>query len=118
MSEQDLVAAILQYLYLIGAVAVRINAGMQVIDDDAGNRHVMRGAPAGTSDILACYKGTFLAIECKIGKNKPTQLQENFLQRVGEAGGIGLVAYSIDDVQAVTHAIDKRPNHTHYTTDR
>jgi Holliday junction resolvase len=46
---------------------------------------------SGVPDVVACYKGTFIAIECKAGKNKPTKLQEREIARIKEAGGIALV---------------------------
>lgn len=45
----------------------------------------------GTPDILACYKGRFIAIEAKAGKNKPTDLQTSNLRTIDEAGGLALV---------------------------
>jgi len=42
---------------------------------------------AGIPDIIACYDGTFIAIECKSGTNKPTPLQERELSRIANAGG-------------------------------
>lgn len=46
---------------------------------------------SGISDIIVCYDGHFIAIECKAGKNKPTPLQEKFLNDVKAAHGLGLV---------------------------
>ena len=97
MSEQDLVNAVIDLIRYRGGVATRINAGMRVIDD-GGKRRVMRGADAGTSDIIACYKGRYLATECKFGKNKPTTKQLDFLDSVREAGGLALVTWDIDSV--------------------
>lgn len=51
----------------------------------------------GTSDILGIFKGRLLAIEVK-ATTKPSQHQILFLTRVIEAGGIGMVAYSVQDV--------------------
>ena len=98
MSEQDLVNTIIQYLNLSGAVAIRINSGLQAVEEKSGRRHVFRGAPAGTSDILCCYRGRFIAIECKVGKNKPTPAQQAFLDRVKAAGGYTIVAWTLEDV--------------------
>lgn len=97
MSEQDLVNAVIDLIRYRGGVATRINAGMRVIDD-GGKRRVMRGADAGTSDIIACYRGRYLATECKIGYNKPSAKQLAFLSEVYSAGGIPLVTYDIDAV--------------------
>lgn len=46
---------------------------------------------SGVPDIICCYKGKFIAIECKAGKNKPTALQEKELAEIRSAGGIALV---------------------------
>jgi len=46
---------------------------------------------SGVPDIIACYEGFFLAIECKAGKNRPTPLQEKNLRDIDLAGGFALV---------------------------
>jgi Holliday junction resolvase len=46
---------------------------------------------SGVPDIICCFGGRFLAIECKAGKNKPTQLQQHEIARIRAAGGIALV---------------------------
>ena len=56
----------------------------------------------GISDIIGCLPdGRFLAIEVKRPGNKPSIEQADFLARVNAMGGLGLIAYSIDDVAAV-----------------
>ena len=45
----------------------------------------------GVSDIVACYKGLYVAIECKAGKNKLSELQKVFLESVAAAGGLALM---------------------------
>jgi penicillin-binding protein-related factor A (putative recombinase) len=52
----------------------------------------------GVADILGCYKGRMIAIELKSPKGKATPDQERFLQNVNDAGGIGFVARTIDEV--------------------
>lgn len=106
MSEQDLVNTIIQLIQIKGGVATRINSGMQVIYDQ-GSKRVIRGAPAGTSDIIACYRGRYIAIECKVGKNKSTDLQELFLEKVSEAGGMAIVAYTIDFVKQSLEGLEQ-----------
>ncbi len=55
-------------------------------------------APAGTSDIIGMMRdGRFLAVEVKAGKNKPTQLQQEFVDQVNEDGGLAFVVWSVDD---------------------
>lgn len=46
---------------------------------------------SGVPDIIVCHQGQFIGIECKAGKNKPTPLQEQNLERITKAGGISLV---------------------------
>lgn len=46
---------------------------------------------SGVPDIVACYKGRFIGIECKAGNNKPTALQEKNLADISKAGGFSLV---------------------------
>jgi len=46
---------------------------------------------SGVPDIIACYQGRFVGIECKAGKNKPTALQEKNLIEIDIADGIALV---------------------------
>jgi len=46
---------------------------------------------SGVPDIIVCYKGLFVGIECKAGKNKPTPLQEKNMEDIRRAGGTALV---------------------------
>jgi Holliday junction resolvase len=46
---------------------------------------------SGVPDIIACYKGYFIAIECKAGVGKPTALQEQQLAKIRKAGGAAIV---------------------------
>jgi len=61
--------------------------------------HSGYGGATGIPDILGCYKGFFIAIELKIKGNKPTKIQLYNLKKIREEGGIGIVAYSLDDVK-------------------
>ena len=45
----------------------------------------------GVPDIVACYKGAFIGIECKAGDNKPSVLQEKNLQHIQDNQGIAMV---------------------------
>ena len=46
---------------------------------------------SGVPDVVACFKGAFIGIECKAGSNKPTALQELNLSQIREAGGMAVV---------------------------
>ena len=63
---------------------------------------------SGIPDIIACYKGNFVAIECKAGKNKPTALQEAEMAKINDAKGIAIWVRenSIEDVTKLLDTID------------
>ena len=46
---------------------------------------------SGVPDIIICFKGHFVAIECKAGNNKPTALQELNMKKIKESGGNTIV---------------------------
>jgi Holliday junction resolvase len=46
---------------------------------------------AGVPDLICCYNGLFLAIECKAGKGKTTALQERELNAIRTAKGLAFV---------------------------
>jgi Holliday junction resolvase len=46
---------------------------------------------SGVPDIVICFKGHFVAIECKAGDNKPTALQEMNMKKIRENGGSTIV---------------------------
>ena len=46
---------------------------------------------SGVPDIVCCYQGRFIGIECKAGKGKTTALQDKNLHEIREAGGTALV---------------------------
>jgi hypothetical protein len=62
---------------------------------------------AGIPDIIACYRGQFIAIECKAGKNITTALQRRELGAIEDAGGYALVINenNIDQVIAVLNQL-------------
>lgn len=46
---------------------------------------------SGIPDIICCYNGMFIAIECKAGKGKTTALQDRELMNIWKAGGAAWV---------------------------
>jgi hypothetical protein len=70
----------------------------------AGARHICEAAgaywnpivqcamtKAGHPDVDVCFRGRFIAIECKAKKNRPTDLQLRRLREIRTAGGLALV---------------------------
>ncbi len=56
---------------------------------------------AGIPDIIVCLKGRFIALEAKVGRNKPTKLQAATIEQIRRAGGTAVVVRSVEDLQAV-----------------
>lgn len=61
---------------------------------------------SGVPDIIVCYRGQFLGVECKAGKNKTTALQEREMEYIRAAGGSTLVINedNINELQEWLHA--------------
>jgi hypothetical protein len=101
VTEAQLQKEILRFLRAAGAVAIVYPR--------------TRYGRSGVSDILACYRGRFVAIEVKRPKRVPgqggygpTRLQEEFLASVHGASGFGIVTRTVDDVRLLLEKIDER----------
>jgi len=94
--ETDLVKACLEYLDAIGVYAWRNNSGALPV-----GKRFLRFGKVGSSDILGVWPktGTFLAIECKVGKNVLTMEQLAFQERVNAEGGFAFAVWSLDDLE-------------------
>ena len=84
--EGRLVKRIQQMLARKGAVGFKIHGG---------DNYQERGIP----DILCCYCGKFVGIECKQPGEPLSAAQKYQLHRIEEAGGIAIVAESLEDVE-------------------
>lgn len=67
---------------------------------DYGNRKVVYGLGRGGSDLIGVVRdtGRFIACETKSRHDKPTEDQKLFIRSVQLAGGIGVVAWTVQDV--------------------
>lgn len=106
MSEHDIQNTIVELIQYRGGIVTRTNSGSAVFKRD-GVIQVIRGAEKGTSDLIALYRGVYLAIEVKFGKGKPTPEQIAFLESVAKAGGVGLLAYDSEFIDRTMNMIDK-----------
>jgi Holliday junction resolvase len=68
--------------------------------------HGHRAGKSGVPDILACYRGLFLAIEVKQPGGKQTRLQELEQTKIRQAGGISIVATSRQEASEALDQID------------
>ena len=108
MKESALVQQLLSYLRFRGHKVFRMNAGKIVTGNleafrSNSKRRFVQLAPAGCPDIIGWQKGTgkFIGIECKVGKNRRTSLQEQFAKDMQEDGCIYVLAYSLSDIEKV-----------------
>lgn len=92
MKEQDIQRKIIKYLESVGAYVVKVVASNK----------------SGTPDILACYRGIFLAVEVKRPETKTnvSELQEYNIKKIKEAGGVAIVSWDLDAVKAVVENIN------------
>ena len=102
MLERDIVDAIRKYLHSL--------------DEDVffWKEH---GGPYGTSgvpDIICCYKGRFIGMECKLPGGKLTELQKRAITRINRAGGIArrveCVADAMSIIQQIDHKLARMPD--------
>lgn len=61
----------------------------------------------GTPDILACYKGRFIAIEVKTSRGVTRPEQKITQRAITGSGGYALITHMIGDVADALDAIDK-----------
>ena len=93
-NESQLVSQIKNYLKTKGAYCEKIfGGGFQ---------------SAGIPDIIACYRGYFVAIEVKspTGKGRASDIQKLKIRAIREAGGVAVITDNIEDVERVLNFID------------
>jgi hypothetical protein len=102
MNESALVNAVIRYLWLRGCFVWRNNTGAYRKPDG----HMVRFGTKGSSDVLGVAPdGRLLAIECKVGRNTPTEAQAHFLAEVRARGGIALVVRPDDYADLIDQAL-------------
>lgn len=94
MNEAQLVEAIKKYL-------------KTVPDLFFWKEHGGQYGTAGIPDVIACYRGRFLAFEVKTQQGKPTVLQQVTVRRILQAGGYAMVVRSVGEVREVIEAFSK-----------
>ena len=72
-------------------------------NDTPGLAYTRQGQPfksglTGSSDILACIGGRFVAVEVKTGTGTLSTAQRRFRDAVRRSGGVFIEARSVDDV--------------------
>jgi hypothetical protein len=101
LKESHLVQQVLTYLRYKGHKVFRMNSGAMLTGSK--NQYRVQLAPPGCPDIIGWQKGTgkFIGVECKVGKNTRTSLQEQFAQSMTDDKCLYILAYSLTDVEKV-----------------
>ncbi len=96
MKETSLMALVQIEASKRGARVFRNNVGLWTLAD---GRKMRTGLCVGSSDLIGFTKdGRFLAIEVKTSSGRLTKPQQHFLDAVNAAGGVGICARSVDDL--------------------
>lgn len=93
-SEHEIQTSIMQYLTYKRIFHWRNNTGAIKTQDN----RFMRFGQVGSADIIAVCGGLAYAIEVKSPTGRLSEAQEEWGKRFAQAGGIYVVARSIDDV--------------------
>ena len=95
-TEKQIQAAICEYLALRGIVFAVTDAAIVRTDRGARQR-----VTTGWFDVTACVGGRFVGIEVKTASGRVRASQAELHERVKKAGGLVIVARSVDDVMRV-----------------
>ena len=97
MTHAALVSSVLEYLTLRGIPCSETDASRAFGQDGEPRESKVR---EGWPDITGCLPphGRMLAVECKVGKDKLSDVQERMLDALWRAGAYVIVARSMGDV--------------------
>ena len=94
MLERDIVAAIKRYLLTLGDAVF------------FWKEHGGSYGCAGIPDIICCYKGRFIGLECKLPGGRLTELQKRAIEKINHAGGVACRVESVEDAKRVIKRVD------------
>ena len=94
MLEREIVTAIRKYLASLGS------------DVFFWKEHGSVYGTNGVPDIICCYKGRFLGLECKLPGGRLTELQKRAIEKINRAGGVACRVESVEDVKRVIARVD------------
>lgn len=102
MAEKAIQSAILIAVSSLPDILVwRNNTGSTKIPNGQWIKFGLVGSP----DILGCYRGRFIGIEVKTPTGKQSDAQRNFQRALEKAGGVYVLARSVDDALNALGAI-------------
>jgi len=87
----------------------KVKIKVKKVLDKLGAYHCMPATggygASGVPDIIACYKGLFVGIECKANGGKPTALQLKHLSNIKSAKGFSIIIdeHNVDMLESLLH---------------
>lgn len=101
MLEKDIVLAIKRYLHSLGDAVF--------FWKEHGGVYGTNGVP----DIICCYRGRFLGMECKLPGGHLTELQKRAIDKINKAGGIARRVESVADAMDIIRQADEERENRH-----
>lgn len=86
----SITAAVMDYIKFMGGHPSRINTQGQW--DEKLGRWRKSNSTDGVADVVACFRGRYVAVEVKAGKDTVNEKQKLWRQRLTQAGGYYFVA--------------------------
>lgn len=71
-------------------------------------RYIVGGCGEGTSDLLLCVNGHFVALEVKSLSGKARKTQLAFIQAIRQCGGTAEIVRSVDEAVAIVAGVIAR----------
>jgi hypothetical protein len=104
--ETGIVNSCMEWLQWRKIPSVRVYAGGL---NREGRYIRQRHVEPGTSDILACVKGRFVAVEVKTEPGKVSEVQLRWMQSIIDHGGEAAVVRSVYDLEKFISEVEKKP---------
>ena len=98
--ESEVQKAILEWLAWKHVFFYRNNSGAFVLPETpTTKRRFFKAGAVGSPDIVCVIKGRYVGIECKRVGGKQSPAQAEFQRQLEAAGGVYVLAFSIDDIE-------------------
>jgi len=112
-SDKDtngLTACVIDFLIYSGHHAERTSNEGRTVDDSqivtdylgrtkkiGSVKRIPSQGTIGTSDVKACINGRFIAIEIKFGKDRQSEGQKTYQEKIEASGGVYIIVRNFDD---------------------
>jgi len=96
LKANDLTQSIIAFFGVIGGMAERVNSMGRQISRNGSTVWIYSNGKNGTSDIAAVWKGLSIKVEVKVGKDRQSEVQKAYQERIRQAGGFYIIARSFD----------------------